>query len=483
MEDEDAKLPAVRSRSELPVKPGAVAMGGGEVTALGQSELVGGSTQSTSKSQATKDTPHGISQLEQDIIAKQQGRNAFTAGATTQDSNVSELSGSLATTNPPRPGSVTSEAPDSRLVAKLRGELPQDWNTSVSVNAVLRDREDQIQEKIRTCETLSSSTPGALAALTSLQDSIVSKQGAGGGPIHASEQTPVELRQREEIVAAKSSQVSFNVGGTPQRLREAETMVDLKMRESLDDFHVNNLSGAKRDEGGAAGNKDSHALEYGEFGGPSETGLAVAVAVEEDERDVYLPSAVEYDPDAKPPVYRNRRFRMYAYLALITVIVVTVGAVLGITLTNEGSPEIPIRATVGIRENVALFVGSNEPFDDVSNPYRKALDWIMFDDPMAVTPDHPNLNQRFLAAYFYFATSVKKPWDGDCAPAVDEKDACKYEYVISLVPKITDTIHGFRWLSGVDECSWVGVNCDESLQIRGIDLSEFQRRSTTVFVL
>jgi len=30
-------------------------------------------------------------------------------------------------------------------------------------------------------------------------------------------------------------------------------------------------------------------------------------------------AAIEYDPDSKPPLHRNRRFRAYTYLALILI--------------------------------------------------------------------------------------------------------------------------------------------------------------------
>jgi hypothetical protein len=93
---------------------------------------------------------------------------------------------------------------------------------------------------------------------------------------------------------------------------------------------------------------------------------------------------------------------------------------------------------------------------------------------MAITPDDPKLMQRYLMAYFYYATSVKKQWKRGCAPADDERDSCTF--VSILVHLDVDTpqdVKGSRWLSGVDECSWVGVECDNSFQIRGVELSKF----------
>ena len=232
---------------------------------------------------------------------------------------------------------------------------------------------------------------------------------------------------------------------------------------------------AKKDEAPASAmysagspNLISSSLEYGLYSNDGdESGLAVALAVDEDEDvNMYLPSADEYDPDAKPPAYKNRRFRLYAFLLVATAILGTIRAVLGITFTkNKDSTTatpIPYRATLGIRETLTPFI-SEEYFDDVRNPYRKALDWITYHDPTATTPDNPRFIQRFILAYFYYATSAKKPWTSNCAPSSseNESDTCKYEFIRSIRP-IDDRVNktGTRWLSKTDECEWAGVQCD-----------------------
>jgi hypothetical protein len=48
-------------------------------------------------------------------------------------------------------------------------------------------------------------------------------------------------------------------------------------------------------------------------------GLAVATAIDPDEEEAYIYNAIEYDPDAKPPLHKNRRFRVYSYLALLLI--------------------------------------------------------------------------------------------------------------------------------------------------------------------
>ena len=48
-------------------------------------------------------------------------------------------------------------------------------------------------------------------------------------------------------------------------------------------------------------------------------GLAVATAIDPDEEEAYIYNAIEYDPDAKPPLHKNRRFRVYSCLALLLI--------------------------------------------------------------------------------------------------------------------------------------------------------------------
>ena len=45
-------------------------------------------------------------------------------------------------------------------------------------------------------------------------------------------------------------------------------------------------------------------------------GLAVAAAVTGDDDPDFVVRAIEFDPDAKPPLHKNRRFRAYTFLAL-----------------------------------------------------------------------------------------------------------------------------------------------------------------------
>jgi hypothetical protein len=168
--------------------------------------------------------------------------------------------------------------------------------------------------------------------------------------------------------------------------------------------------------GGGPGQGLTHApdVEYG-LTGELVNGLAVAFAVTEEEDDAFIPAAVEYDPDAKPPIYKNRRFRVYAFFAFVVLVVAVVGAVIGITVSKDDGYIAPtsaptqIREGLGLEEQIERLVGS-AVLEDEDSPYAKALNWIMFDDVQQLTVDDANFVQRYTAAYFYYASSIEAPW-------------------------------------------------------------------------
>jgi hypothetical protein len=221
-------------------------------------------------------------------------------------------------------------------------------------------------------------------------------------------------------------------------------------------------------------------LEFGAYGLPTENGLAVAFAVtEEENEDTYIPSAVEFDPDAKPPIYHNRRFRLYACLAIVVILAGTVASVVGILFTRDETatvepPPLPYRATLGIREAIEDFVGSDQ-LEDPANPYRKALDWIQDVDPLKLKPADAKFKQRFLVAYLYFATSAKKPWSSDCIPPInnDNETQCTYKTLVTIDPITYYSIDSQKFLTGSEECDWGGVFCDDDDNIRGLEFSTY----------
>ena len=495
-DDDDSKVKATPKGPA--VKPGAFSEGGN----------VESNTDQESNITTTIDPPESMCRVELDILAKQKGNSSNDVRMKPGAVSVGGHENNQSTRIESVPG-ATQEAPSSRLAAKLRGELPENWNESAKavstlesreaklqskireseppVNSKLVDREDQIQSKMRESETSVNSTlmnredqiqgkiraadnstpasmPGALASLSDLEDAVTTKQGAGRDLLSMDASPPKQLQQREDLAAAKNNQVSHNMDDAPQRLQQVEAMLDIKMRDGTAD-NVNRTTKT-------AGNET---MEYGEYGGSNDADLAVAFAVDEEEgADLYLPAAVEYDPDAKPPLYRSNRFRLYTCLAMIAVVIGIIGAVLGIVLTidedDEQPPKIQYRETLGIRENIELFVGTDGKLDDSSSPYHKALNWIMFVDPLALTPESPRLAQRYVAAYFYYATSAKKPWTSGCNPPQDgESEFCVYRHIQENSQETT--LKRMRWLSNVDECEWAGIFCDDLFHIREFDIS------------
>lgn len=127
----------------------------------------------------------------------------------------------------------------------------------------------------------------------------------------------------------------------------------------------------------------------------------------------------------------------------------------------------PSSAATTIRETIAQTIGSERL--EQSGPYQDALDWISVADPKQLDALSPNLLQRYVAAYLYYATG---PWTV-CGPAetVTEKNC--------FVTGTVGTSHGgimatqseeIRWLSSDTECNWYGIECNERSQIVQITL-------------
>ena len=341
--------------------------------------------------------------------------------------------------------------------------------------------------------------------------------GFGTGEIPISLSHLLELRQlNDDVTIKKRNSMNSISSRIPRRLQENESMVVSKLKEQLkfagDDcdvvphslrsheyavatklkqmFDLNQLSETQssasdtskdtvKDDSPSKNHEsdidstddcESHDLEYGFYLDRSTMVRAYAVHL-----DPYLPSAVEYDADCKPPMYRNRRFQLYACLIMTVALIGILGVLIGIALTyHDVSPNVPYRATLGIRENIERFVRFSE-LEDPNSPYHKALDWITHDDPMSVTPDQSHFIQRYIIAYLYFATSTKQPWNSGCAPIYDLRgeegsDRCTWSYMHS--PSKLQNFTGHRWLSGASECDWAGIDCDELFQVQGVVLSK-----------
>jgi hypothetical protein len=211
-------------------------------------------------------------------------------------------------------------------------------------------------------------------------------------------------------------------------------------------------------------------------------GLAVATAVAEDDDSVFIPNAVEFDPDAKPAMDGkstwSRKFRCYVGAALVLLAVLVTGAITtGVMVAqddgNDGPTMAPtsVREALGIRDFVENMVG---PLEDETSPEYQALEWITNADPLKLTPTDETLPQRYALAYFYYATTINEEWRS-CNPATlpNETSYCAFQQLVSVDPEMEfDTVPWIRWLSEEGECQWAGVECDEAGIVRSIALSK-----------
>ncbi|KAL7558431.1 hypothetical protein ACA910_015773 [Epithemia clementina (nom. ined.)] len=225
-------------------------------------------------------------------------------------------------------------------------------------------------------------------------------------------------------------------------------------------------------------------VEYGmsdpAAGSTNEEGLAVAMPVlDVEEDDGYIQSAIEFDPDAKPSSQqRRKRFRLYALVTLVGLVVAGVGSVLGVLLSSHSDsnqsdiPIVPFRETLGIKDRVERIVGS-QVLEDPESPYSKALEWITHNDTMQIVPESSNFVQRYIFSYFYYSTSKngREPWLSCNPPAPNETDDCMFKQLYNIHPNpMYQDVPWKRWLTGLHECEWAGLSCDEKLFVRNLNL-------------
>ena len=230
--------------------------------------------------------------------------------------------------------------------------------------------------------------------------------------------------------------------------------------------------------------------------------LAVAVAINEDEEEAEKESlvaahAIEYDPDSKPSIFLNRRFRFYTIggcvVFIIILIVVIVVAVISsksdgpttVYLTNPPT-EAPTQAPTTAIESIFLNYFSDElGLEDLTPGTAEymAADWIMYEDPSALEIDSPRLLQRYMLAFLYFHTTSlgEEEWRSCNPPKDGEDDTCTF-FEFDRLPDGSEAFNEIpgriRWLSSAPECEWNGVLCRNE-EVVGIRLVH-QRLSGTL---
>lgn len=270
--------------------------------------------------------------------------------------------------------------------------------------------------------------------------------------------------------------------------------------------------------------------------------LAVAMAIEEEDelngnkKDNDFDSnniiyAIEYDPDSKPPLHKNRRFQLYGVIGLVLLAVIAAGAAIGVggqqektVIVNkslQGGPTNAPTVYLTPQEQVVysfLTLHFSPKVREEGTPHYMAAQWVLYEDSYSQeilnnlsTSSNASLDvqflQRYILAFLWFhSTNLgKDPWRS-CNPptfknldindsimvtpsaghlpaqeeAQEEADAdldtCTFlqwnrlendAVCFGALPGVN------RWMSSVDTCEWQGVDCSTGTEVLGLDMCKF----------
>jgi Leucine-rich repeat (LRR) protein len=228
--------------------------------------------------------------------------------------------------------------------------------------------------------------------------------------------------------------------------------------------------------------------------GFTEDGLAVAMAVDAGAEDDYVYAAIEYDPDAKPPLHRNRRFRVYTCLAIVLVVAAVAVTVIYVTMgakgVNEQYTDINVntlptleptpsplsdREQSGIIEQIEAGVlqrGAVFANMTVDDPRKMALEWILHYDELQLNSDDVNLYQRYILALLAFSLDSLAWYYCGNHRMVDANETLDFVQEDCDVLASTGLLESHKvWLSSTEECDWYGVKCSANDGVlRGLEL-------------
>lgn len=378
----------------------------------------------------------------------------------------------------------------------------------------LSQLEEDVAAKTKARGSTSRSTRAG-AALSQAEEDVIAKTRSSGTRVGN------QMKQAEEEIVAKSNARNSGYEQTQKQPdHEVNKNGDDLMKKSDDaayEFQTSfNYDGAQDDKLGSnpaedmyqASGKDfdsppesapqtiaAHGIsnepdvEYGTYNGGDGHGfddtLAVAVAVSPEEEDAFIPSAIEYEPDSKPPIYKNRRFRFYVVVATIGLVAIGVGVAFGVTKSQKSGSPAPTPAPTTVRETTNIMsqltgvVGENK-LQNAMSTHARAANWIINEDPRLLPEEADNLIQRFLLTLFYMSTTTEdRQWLSCNPPVGSETSLCNFTKLAQVWPEVAyENITWGRWLSEEHECNWAGVFCDEFNQTRAIELPGQQIRGT-----
>jgi len=252
--------------------------------------------------------------------------------------------------------------------------------------------------------------------------------------------------------------------------------------------------------------------------------LAVAMVINEEEmggqkeKEAMIASAVEYDPNSKPPLHKNRRFQLYGVICLLLLAAISAGAntavgggeetivertIQGGALGPTNAPTMYLKPQEQLVYNFLALHFSPKVWDE-GTPHHMAAQWALYEDPysQAILQDLlPNARasldvqflQRYVLAFLWFhSTNMGKDAWRSCNPPTFQKimgndsmvtpssveddregDTCTFLQWNKL--ENDDFCFGAveganRWMSSVDTCKWQGVDCSTGTEVLGLDL-------------
>lgn len=217
----------------------------------------------------------------------------------------------------------------------------------------------------------------------------------------------------------------------------------------------------------------------------TEDGLAVAMAVDTTGEDEFVYAAIEYDPDSKPPLHKNRRFRVYTCMALVIIVSAVSIAVVYVTKSSKaeekvnrevykterptasptGAPTTGREASGIIEQLEAGVLQRNATFANMTDydPRKLALEWILHKDGLQLLSDDRELYQRYvLAEMAYALDSTAWKYCGNHKNYTEED--CLFVDVYKGIEEERKI-----WLSSTSECDWHGVICSQGV-VRAVEL-------------
>eukprot|EP00978_Attheya_sp_CCMP212_P020603 scaffold59150_cov40-Attheya_sp.AAC.1 len=125
--------------------------------------------------------------------------------------------------------------------------------------------------------------------------------------------------------------------------------------------------------------------------------------------------------------------------------------------------------TVAERRNMFMdqlsTLSSPDLIDQEGSPQNLALQWIVENDGLQISPDDPTLTQRYVMAVFYYSTNgddwINCNDENSANPspciAIDGTNSINNQDFSPCYPNATEP-----WLSSASECEWCGNSCNNN---------------------